>query len=207
MRLVETLQAKGIHDLGVLRAVSLVPRHLFVPESVKHRAYEDAALPIGGGQTISQPWVQARYIEVLGLTGKEKRARGRDRLGLPDGAAGDAGRPGVQRRADAGADARGAEGDARSSPGQERDVSWGDGTLGWRPYAPYDAILVAAASPEIPKPLLEQLAVGGRLVIPLGDRDRQVLTLVTRRDADQYDTTTLGDVRFVPLIGEHGFRT
>jgi protein-L-isoaspartate(D-aspartate) O-methyltransferase len=71
MRLVETLQAKGIHDLGVLRAVSLVPRHLFVPESVKHRAYEDTALPIGGGQTISQPWVQARYIEVLRLTGKE----------------------------------------------------------------------------------------------------------------------------------------
>ena len=71
MRLVETLQSKGIHDLGVLRAVSLVPRHRFVPESVKHRAYEDAALPIGGGQTISQPWVQARYIEVLRLTGKE----------------------------------------------------------------------------------------------------------------------------------------
>ena len=89
----------------------------------------------------------------------------------------------------------------------ELTIMGGDGTLGWRPYAPYDAILVAAASPEIPKPLLEQLAVGGRLVIPLGDKDRQVLTLVTRRDADQYDTTTLGDVRFVPLIGEHGFRT
>ena len=82
----------------------------------------------------------------------------------------------------------------------------GDGTLGWRPYAPFDAILIAAASPSVPAPLLDQLAPGGRLVIPIGDRDRQVLHLV-RRIGDEFQTTTLGDVRFVPLIGEHGFRS
>ena len=80
----------------------------------------------------------------------------------------------------------------------------GDGTLGWRPYAPFDAILVAAASPAVPAPLLEQLAPGGRLVIPLGDRESQVLTLV-EREGDQVRTTTVSDVRFVPLLGEFGF--
>ena len=81
----------------------------------------------------------------------------------------------------------------------------GDGTLGWRPFAPYDAILVSAASPEIPAPLVEQLALGGRMVIPLGDRASQTLTLVERRE-DGIRTSTIADVRFVPLVGEFGFR-
>lgn len=206
MRLVETLQSKGIHDLGVLRAISLVPRHLFVPEGVKHRAYEDAALPIGGGQTISQPWVQARYIEVLRLTGKENVLEVGTGSGyqtallamLADRVFS------VERVPEL---AREAQKVIQELGIKNVTIMGGDGTLGWRPYAPYDAILVAAASPDVPKPLLEQLAVGGRLVIPIGDKEKQVLHLVTRRDADQYDTTTLGDVRFVPLIGEHGFRT
>jgi protein-L-isoaspartate(D-aspartate) O-methyltransferase len=206
IRLVETLQSKGIHDLGVLRAVSLVPRHLFVPESVKHRAYEDAALPIGGGQTISQPWVQARYIEVLRLTGKESVLEVGTGSGyqtallamLADRVFS------IERMPEL---AREAQKVIQELGIKNVTIMGGDGTLGWRPYAPYDAVLVAAASPEVPKPLLEQLAIGGRLVIPIGDKDKQVLHLVTRRDADRYDTTTLGDVRFVPLIGEHGFRT
>ena len=81
----------------------------------------------------------------------------------------------------------------------------GDGTLGWRPFAPYDAILVAAARPTVPAPLIEQLAPGGRLVIPIGDRDSQVLQLL-QREGDRIVTTSLGDVRFVPLLGELGFR-
>lgn len=203
-RLVETLQAKGIHDLGVLRAVSVVPRHLFVPESVRHRAYEDAALPIGGGQTISQPWVQARYLEVLALTGREKVLEVGTGSGYQTALLAEmADRVfSVERVPEL---ARGAQRALQEVGLRNVSVMVGDGTLGWRPYAPFDAILVAAASPEVPAPLLEQLAEGGRLVIPLGDRDRQVLNVI-RREAGAFHTTTLGDVRFVPLIGEHGFR-
>ena len=205
-RLVETLQSKGIHDLGVLRAVSLVPRHRFVPESVKHRAYEDAALPIGGGQTISQPWVQARYIEVLELRGHEKVLEVGTGSGyqtvllslLADRVFSVERVPELTREAQRVVLELGIRNVA---------IMAGDGTLGWRPYAPYDAILVAAASPEVPRPLLEQLAIGSRLVIPIGDREQQVLNLVRRTDEASYETTTLGDVRFVPLIGEHGFQS
>jgi protein-L-isoaspartate(D-aspartate) O-methyltransferase len=203
-RLVETLQRKGIRDLAVLRAVRLVPRHLFVPESVRHRAYDDAALPIGSSQTISQPWVQARYLELLALSGRERVLEIGTGSGyqtallamLCDAVFSVERIAGLARRARetlAAADIRNVT------------VLVGDGTLGWRPFAPYDAILVAAASPEIPGPLVEQLAPGGRMVIPLGDRASQTLTLV-RREGDQLRTTTVADVRFVPLLGEFGFR-
>ena len=204
-RLVETLQAKGIHDLGVLKAVSSVPRHRFVPESVRHRAYEDAALPIGGGQTISQPWVQARYLEVLGLTGKETVLEVGTGSGYQTALLAElADRVfSVDRVPEL---AREAKQVLQELGYRNVSIMVGDGTLGWRPYAPFDAILIAAASPSVPAPLLDQLAPGGRLVIPIGDRDRQVLHLV-RRIGDEFQTTTLGDVRFVPLIGEHGFRS
>ena len=203
-RLVATLQRKGIRDLAVLRAVRMVPRHLFVPESVRHRAYDDTALPIGSSQTISQPWVQARYLELLSLTGRERVLEIGTGSGyqtallalLCDAVFS------VERIA---ALAQGAR-DALTAAGiRNVTVLVGDGTLGWRPFAPYDAILVAAASPEIPAPLVEQLAPGGRMVIPLGDRANQTLTLV-RREGDQLRTTTVADVRFVPLLGEFGFR-
>jgi protein-L-isoaspartate(D-aspartate) O-methyltransferase len=203
-RLVETLQRKGIRDLAVLRAVRLVPRHLFVPESVRHRAYDDAALPIGSSQTISQPWVQARYLELLALSGRERVLEIGTGSGyqtallalLCDAVFSVERIAGLAQRARetlAAADIRNVT------------VLVGDGTLGWRPFAPYDAILVAAASPEIPAPLVEQLAPAGRMVIPLGDRANQTLTLV-RREGDQLRTTTVADVRFVPLLGEFGFR-
>ena len=203
-RLVETLRDKGIRDLAVLRAVRMVPRHLFVPASVRHRAYDDAALPIGGGQTISQPWVQARYLELLALTGRERVLE----IGVGSGyqtalLAVLCDRVfGVERIAALAQSAR----EALERAGVRNvTVLVGDGTLGWRPFAPYDAILVAAASPEIPAPLVEQLAPGGRMVIPLGDRASQTLTLV-RRDGEQLHTNTVADVRFVPLLGEFGFR-
>jgi protein-L-isoaspartate(D-aspartate) O-methyltransferase len=203
-QLVETLQQKGIRDLAVLRAIRMVPRHLFVPESVRHRAYDDAALPIGSSQTISQPWVQARYLEVLRLTGRERVLE----IGTGSGyqtallamlceAVFSVERiPALAQRA---REALGASGIRNVT------VLVGDGTLGWRPFAPYDAILVAAASPEIPAPLVEQLAPGGRMVIPLGDRANQTLTLVYR-EGDKLRSTTVADVRFVPLLGEFGFR-
>ncbi|HET8835277.1 MAG TPA: protein-L-isoaspartate(D-aspartate) O-methyltransferase [Gemmatimonadales bacterium] len=202
-RLVETLQQKGIRDLAVLRAIGTVPRHLFVPESVRHRAYEDVALPIGGGQTISQPWVQARYLELAQLTGRERV--------LEVGAGSGYQTALLAQLADAvfaveriPALAQGARTALEAAGIRNVTILVGDGTLGWRPFAPYDAILVAAASPEIPAPLVEQLAPGGRLVIPLGDRENQVLT-VARQVGDQLQISTVADVRFVPLLGQFGF--
>lgn len=203
-RLVETLQQKGIRDLAVLRAVGTVPRHLFVPESVRHRAYDDVALPIGGSQTISQPWVQARYLELAALSGRERVLEVGAGSGyqtallalLADSVFA------VERIASLAQSARAA---LEAAGLRNVTVLVGDGTLGWRPFAPYDAILVAAASPEIPAPLMEQLAPEGRLIIPLGDRHNQVLTLA-QRVGDEVRTSTVADVRFVPLLGEFGFR-
>ncbi|MFZ5625604.1 MAG: protein-L-isoaspartate(D-aspartate) O-methyltransferase [Gemmatimonadota bacterium] len=202
-QLVQTLQQKGIRDLAVLRAISLVPRHLFVPESVRHRAYEDTALPIGLGQTISQPYIQARYLELLKLTGRERvlevgAGSGYQTALLAMLADAVFGVERVPQLADAARKAL-AQAGLRNTT-----ILLGDGTLGWRSLAPFDAILVAAASPDVPAPLLDQLAPGGRLIIPIGDRQRQVLTMVERQ-GDQFVRQDVRDVRFVPLIGEHGF--
>jgi protein-L-isoaspartate(D-aspartate) O-methyltransferase len=201
---VATLRDKGIRDLSVLHAVSEVPRHLFVPESVRHRAYEDSPLPIGGGQTISQPFIQALYLEIIGLTGREKvleigTGSGYQTalLSLLAGSVFSVERiPALAQSARAALDACGA-----------RNVSIfvGDGTLGWRPYAPYDAILVSAASPSIPGPLVDQLGPEGRMVVPIGDKQIQTLTVV-RRAGNDITTSTVGDARFVPLLGQFGFR-
>lgn len=203
-RLVETLRGRGIRDLGVLRAVAQVPRHLFVPQSLRHRAYEDEALPIGGGQTISQPWVQARSIELARLTGRERV------LEVGTGSGYQAALLGLT--ADAVLTVERIEPLARTARSALAEagirnvtVVVGDGTLGWRSLAPFDVILVAAASPAVPTPLAEQLAAGGRLILPLGDRDVQTLT-VLERQGDSLVTTAVADVRFVPLLGEHGFR-
>jgi protein-L-isoaspartate(D-aspartate) O-methyltransferase len=202
-QLVETLQRKGVRDLAVLRAVRMVPRHLFVPASVRHRAYDDVALPIGSGQTISQPYVQARYLELLALTGRERVLEVGTGSGyqtallalLAESVFSVERIQGLAQSARAALDAAGI---------RNGIVLVGDGTLGWRPFAPYDAILVAAASPEIPAPLVEQLAPGGKMVIPLGDRANQTLTVVQRL-GDEIRTSTVADVRFVPLLGQFGF--
>ncbi len=202
-QLVETLRRKGIRDLAVLRAIGMVPRHLFVPESVRHRAYDDVALPISGGQTISQPWVQARYLELAALSGRERVLEVGAGSGyqtalltlLTDAVFAVERIPALATSARSALEAAGI---------RNVTVLVGDGTLGWRPFAPYDAILVAAASPDVPAPLVEQLAPGGRLIIPLGDRQTQVLTLV-RRVGDALERSTVADVRFVPLLGQFGF--
>jgi protein-L-isoaspartate(D-aspartate) O-methyltransferase len=202
-QLVETLQRKGIRDLAVLRAIRVVPRHLFVPESVRHRAYDDVALPIGSGQTISQPYVQARYLEVIGLAGRERV------LEIGSGSGYQTALLAVLCESVFGVEripslAQGSRAALEAAGIRNATVLVGDGTLGWRPFAPYDAILVAAASPDIPAPLVEQLAPDGRMVIPLGDRAAQTLTLV-RRHGEDLQISTLEDVRFVPLLGEFGF--
>jgi protein-L-isoaspartate(D-aspartate) O-methyltransferase len=201
--LLEDLRARGVSP-RVLAAIAAVPRDRFVPPGLRARAWEDGPLPIGGGQTISQPWVQARYLELAALTGRERVLEVGAGSGyqtallalLADSVFA------VERIASL---AQGARAALEAAGLRNVTVLVGDGTLGWRPFAPYDAILVAAASPEIPAPLMEQLAPGGRLIIPLGDRHNQVLTLA-QRVGDEVRTSTVADVRFVPLLGEFGFR-
>jgi protein-L-isoaspartate(D-aspartate) O-methyltransferase len=202
-RLVEGLRAKGIRDLAVLRAFAETPRHLFVPQALRHRAYEDAALPIGNGQTISQPFTQARYLETLALTGKERVLE----IGTGSGyqtalLAALADQVFTIERVRALAEA--AQAALKAAAAGNVSLLVGDGTLGWSAYAPYHAILVAAGGPEVPQPLVDQLTPRGRMIIPLGAKGAQTLTLV-RRTASGTEVTALGDARFVPLVGEHGF--
>jgi len=202
-RLVEGLRAKGIRDLAVLRAFAVTPRHLFVPEAVRHRAYEDAALPIGTGQTISQPFTQARYLEALGLRGKERVLEIGTGSGYQTALLGAlADQVFTIERVRSLAEA--AQAALKAAKVGNVSLLVGDGTLGWSTYAPFDAILVAAGGPEVPPPLVEQLKAGGRMIIPLGAKGAQTLTLVRRTDAG-VSATPLGDARFVPLVGEHGF--
>lgn len=206
-RLVEALQLKGIRDMAVLRAVATVPRHRFVPAELAARAYDDVALPIGAGQTISQPYVQARSCELLELTGRERVLEIGTGSGYQTALLAMLAEMvfSIERVAEL---ARRAHEALKATGVGNVSVMHGDGTLGWKPNAPYDGIVVAAASPGIPKPLVEQLTPGGRLVIPVAreEGDVQVLTLVRRHDSGNgFDQTPISDVRFVPLLGEFGY--
>ena len=201
--LVETLQGKGVRDLAVLRAVRMVPRHLFVPGSVRHRAYDDVALPIGSGQTISQPYVVALMTEALAL-------RRRDRI-LEIGTGSGYQTAILSRLA-------GAVFTVERLPdllveAEERfrrlgldniRTRLGDGAAGWPEAAPFDGILVTAAAPRVPDPLPAQLAPQGRLVIPLGDLASQEL-VIFQRTARGLEERRAGGVRFVPLISRLAF--
>lgn len=202
-RLVETLREKGIRDLSVLRAIEMTPRHSFVPTGLRHRAYEDAALPIGNGQTISQPYVHAKYLELLELTGKERVLE----IGTGSGyqtvllAHLVAQVFSIERIPALLTMAR--ESIARAGV-RNVNLLLGDGTVGWREYAPYDAILVGAGSPSLPQPLIDQLAEGGRLLVPVGDREEQRLIVAQRKDG-KITQRDVAPMRFVPLLGSHGW--
>lgn len=202
-RLVEMLQERGIHDLAVLRAFELTPRHLFVPSGIGHRAYEDAALPIGSGQTISQPSVHARYLEAIGFNGTERVLE----VGTGSGyqtvlLAHLAGQVFSIERI--GALLERARDAVRQCDVNNVSLLAGDGTLGWSAFAPYDAILVSAAAPSVPPPLVEQLAEGGRLLIPIGDQKDQTLRMYTKTGHGMQHRDVAA-VRFVPLVGKFGW--
>jgi protein-L-isoaspartate(D-aspartate) O-methyltransferase len=202
-RLVELLREKGIRDLAVLRAFDMTPRHAFVPSGVRHRAYEDAPLPIGSGQTISQPSIHARYLELLALRGSERvleigTGSGYQTVLLSHLVAQVFT---IERISALYTMAR----DAIARAGAKNvSMLLGDGTVGWREYAPYDAILVSAGGPTIPQPLVDQLADGGRMLVPVGPKEEQVLKLVTRK-GDVIESSDVAPVRFVPLFGMHGW--
>ena len=202
-RLVQRLREQGITNLTVLDRIRNLPRHIFVDEALASRAYEDTALPIGFGQTISQPYIVARMTEAL-LEGPPL-ARVLE-VGTGCGYQTAVLAPlveriytieridGLQKRAR-----------ARLKELGVRNVRFkvGDGSLGWRTQAPFDGILVAAAPLVVPEELIEQLAMGGRLVVPAGPEGRQQLLRIVRRE-EGLEQKVLGSVSFVPLVGGVG---
>lgn len=202
-RLVELLRERGIHDMAVLRAFDLTPRHQFVPTGVRHRAYEDAPLQIGSGQTISQPSIHAKYLEILAFKGGERvleigTGSGYQTVLLSHLVAQVFT---IERISALFASSREAINKAGAT---NVSMLLGDGTVGWREYAPYDAILVSAGGPTIPQALVDQLANGGRMLVPVGSKEEQTLTLVTKKGAT-IEQKEIAPVRFVPLFGTQGW--
>lgn len=203
-RLVEELRSRGLEDLAVLHAFGMTPRHHFVPEALRSRAYEDTALPVGRGQTISQPSTHAAYLVSLELRGTERVLEVGTGTGYQAALLASLAAQvfTVERVPELAAQAR----HALAAAGVANvTVLTGDGTLGWRPYAPYDVILVAAAGPRVPVPLIEQLSDGGRLVMPVQGTQGQEMVRITRSGGETR-SESLGPASFVPLIGRHGFQ-
>ncbi len=201
----EQVAARGVNDPRVLKAMLQVPRHKFVEEALEAKAYMDAPLPIGEKQTISQPYMVGVMSEALELTGTEtvlevgtgsgyqaavlallaERVFSLERL------------PALARRARRVLDENGFS---------KVNIRLTDGTYGWQEMAPFDSILVTAGAPQVPQQYLDQLALGGRLVIPVGNRESQVLMRITRTSEDDFHEESMLGCRFVPLVGNHGWK-
>jgi protein-L-isoaspartate(D-aspartate) O-methyltransferase len=198
------LRRRGIHDAAVLAAMAEVPRHEFVSENVRSHAYDDLPLPIGSGQTISQPYIVAAMTAALHLqpgdrvleigTGCGYHAAVLSRLAKEVFT--------IERRPEL---ASSASATLARLGYSNAHVHCGDGTLGLPELAPFDAILVAAAAPAVPKPLLAQLAEGGRIILPIGGAEHQELQLIEKH-GDSFPTKMLEGCRFVPLLGHHGWQ-
>lgn len=204
--LIEKIRDQGVTDLDVLQLFDRVPRHHFLPEGVWPRAYEDGPIPIGFGQTASQPSLQALYLSILKPTAEDKVLEIGTGCGYLTAVLALAAERvySVERVRELSARAR----QALDLMGfQNIALMVGDGTIGWRKFAPFDVIVVSAASPAVPEPLVQQLADGGRMLIPIGSRDEQELVLVERTG----DTVTEREVettcRFVPLLGRFAWDT
>jgi len=199
----EQLVDRGIRDLRVLEAMSRIPRHEFVEPSFQHKAYGDHPLPIGDNQTISQPYIVAAMTEALGLKGGERVLEIGTGSGYQTALLAElAGQVfTVERIKPLG---------KRAKQLLERlgytNVNFKifDGTYGWRDQGPYDAILVTAAAPDVPKTLIEQLKDGGRMILPIGDSSRQELVRIDLKNGVQ-NKTMLNYCLFVPLVGKYGW--
>lgn len=203
MALVTALRADGIADERVLAAIAAVPREQFVPRQLYHQAYEDFALEIGEGQTISQPSVVARMTALAAVGPRDRVLEIGAGSGYQAAILAELARFvfAVERIP---ALAEGARARLAALGYRNVSVQVMDGTLGWRAQAPFDAIVVSAGAPAVPAALAEQLVDGGRLVIPVGGIGRQELRRVVRR-GDRLDETAHGPASFVPLIGRGGF--
>jgi len=200
----EQLIPRGINDARVLDAMRKVPRHLFVPEEHRHLAYRDCPLPIGQSQTISQPYIVALMTQMLSIQGDETVLEIGTGSGYQAAILALVAREvhTVERHANL---ARQALNSIIALDIKNVTIHVGDGTRGWPENAPYDAIIATAAAPKVPKPLLNQLADGGRLVIPVGGRMGQYLES-WRREGDDYHHERTVPVAFVPLLGEFGWK-
>lgn len=199
----EQLISRGIHDPRVLRAMAKVPRHLFLEGEFWHQAYEDYPLPIGANQTISQPYIVALMVEALGLTGAERVLE----IGTGSGYAAAvlselcAEVFSIETVENLALKARA----LLSRLGYVNvSVLMGDGTLGWEEHSPYDAILISAAAPCIPRPLVQQLKKPGYLVLPMGEKELQTLVRI-RKDEAGIREDYLGECHFVKLRGTYGW--
>jgi len=200
----EQIIARGIKDPRIIQAMRSIPRHLFVDPGLAKRAYDDCSLPIGDKQTLSQPYMAARMTEGIGLAGGERVLE----IGTGSGYQ-------TALLANLCFNVFSVE-RIRAFARRARDlldrlqyhniaIHVGDGTIGWSEHAPYEAIVVAAGAPDLPSPLLDQLTVGGRLVIPVGNDESQVLMRVTRSKTG-YEQRSLGECRFVKLRGRYGWQ-
>jgi len=198
------LAARGVHDERVLEAMLKVPRHLFVDEALRDQAYSDHPLPIAEKQTISQPYIVALMTESLKLKGTEKVLEIGTGSGYQSAILAElAGRVfSIERYPELGYRANSI---LRKLGYKNFIIRVGDGSLGWPDDAPFDGIIVTAGTPQIPQPLIDQLSMGGRLVVPVGDRLAQDLFLI-RREAEGIEKTNLGAVRFVNLVGKWGWK-
>lgn len=198
------LMPRGITDPGVLKAMGKIPRHLFVEEALEGEAYNDHPLPIGHQQTISQPYIVALMTQALELTGTEKTLEIGTGSGYQTAILAELSQKvyTIERIRPLMEKAR----DLLAELGYMNIIfSAFDGTIGWKEYEPYDAIMVTAGAPKVPEPLREQLVDGGRMIIPIGDRFSQELIKVVR-EKDHYRQKNLGGCRFVDLIGLHGWK-
>jgi len=201
----EQVARRGITDARVLDVMRRIPRHRFVEEGLTHGAYEDHPLPIGEGQTISQPYIVALMTSLLELTGQEKVLEVGTGSGYQTAVLGALTRrvcsierlPRLAERARATLEALGV---------QNVWIRVGNGALGWPDEAPFDRILVAAGGPSVPPPLVEQLADGGRMVLPVGSPEDQVLTVV-ERVGGQTQTRQAGECKFVKLVGKYAWES
>lgn len=201
--LVDLLSEKGINDIYVLKAIGEVEREKFIPETMKIHAYRDIALPIGQGQTISQPYTVAFMTQEL----KVKRNSKILEIGTGSGY-----QAAILYKM--GAEVYTIERNLKlyhptlklfDDLGIRVRAKYGDGTLGWAEYAPFNGIIVTAGSPDVPEKLKEQLAIGGRMVIPVGSRISQKLYVVTKEAENKFTTVVIPEFSFVPLIGKEGW--
>lgn len=199
----DQLASRGINNSKVLGAFKTVPRELFVPESLQECAYQDSPLPIGSGQTISQPYIVALMTELLEAEAEDKVLEVGTGSGYQAAILLNIGAKvyGVERYLNLAEQAK----EKINSLGYSIKMKIGDGSLGWPDFAPYDKIIVTAAAPKLPGSLLEQLKVGGKLVIPVGPRFGQELMKVEKVKKDKFSSKVICGCVFVPLVGKQGW--